>query len=353
MTQENTKKALSLLIISQIGRVLREQAADPAGSSKKAPEPSGAPAPSPAPSGDSGGPVEPPASADNDPSSAGDTSGADASADLGGDMGGTGGDPGGDMGGEGLDDSEGGDLGGMGGGGGGGFLGSGGFAGGGGGGGGFSDSGGDGDSEDEGGSGEITPPGEPEKDLEDPVGAALREAEKVAGETTEVQKILNAVKASIQVNFSDYREAWPLVNRLEQTENKTLQAVAQRLALFIAGVLQERGRVMKITKEELRKMVREAVRQKLMAENSNYVEQERMRQEVNMLALEFLEKLTQKLNIDPATLSPEALESYRRTHKGLETAIRMSAAELFQLGTVLAAAGGEGQGNSGSGGSSD
>lgn len=230
--------------------------------------------------------------------------------------------------------------------GGGGF--GGGFAGGGfggGGGGGFSSgSSDDGDSSGDDGpkADSITPSGEPEKDQEDPVGAAVREAEKLAGQTTEVQKILNGIKASIQVNFSDYRQAWPIVSALRDTNNKTLEAVASRLALFIADVLQEtknrENKTMKITKEQLRKLVREAVRQKLLSENSSYLEQEKMRQEVNMLALEFLEKLTQKLSIDPATLSPEALESYKAAHKNLEVAVRTAAAELFRLGAVVSAA---------------
>lgn len=330
------------------------------------------------------------------------------------DIGSGGGAEGGDMslgdGEEAIDDDGSSSMGGFGGGGGGGFP----SGGGGGGFGGGSDGGSSMDDEDsskEDSSG-ITPEGEPKKDPNDPVGAALEEAEKVAAQTTDAQKILNAIKASIQVNFSDYREAWPLVDRLKQTENKTLQAVASRLALFIADILQESNAVnklgtiirhkdfairrirrrvpgfrepqlqydvsvspgltswykdvgfgtykgaiefakqllrnkaditmesktVKITEQQLRNLVREAVREKLMAESTNYVEQERMRQEVNMLALEFLEKLTQKLSIDPATLSPEALEVYRRTHKSLESSVRMAASELFQLGTVLQAA---------------
>lgn len=290
-----------------------------------------------------------------------------------GSMDGAGGPEGGDMDdlGDSMDDAGGGGMGG-----GGGFAGGMGGLGGGGGGGGGMDSGGDsGDGEEK--SSGITPPGEPEKDPEDPVGAAVEEAEKIAGQTTDAQKILNALKASIQVNFSDYRQAWPVVERLRQTENKTLQAVASRLALFIADVLQENaklskkeektmkitnaelkemikrvinqkklseasaksdkpaGGTVKINKEELREMIREAIKQKLLSEDAGYVEHERMRQEVNMLALEFLEKLTQKLNIDLATLSPEALEAYKRTHKVLEGSVRTAAAELFQLGAVL------------------
>jgi hypothetical protein len=198
-----------------------------------------------------------------------------------------------------------------------------------------------------------------EKESDDPVEAAVQEAEKLASQTTEVQKILNGVKASIQANFSDYKDAWPIVNALKNTNNSTLQAVASRLALFIADTLQENSQVlhgklrrfdnnkerkkMRITKEQLRKLVREAVRQRLLAEGllaeeTSYLEQEKMRQEVNMLALEFLEKLTQKLSIDTSTLSPEALQAYKTIHKNLEYSVRSAAAELFKLSTILNAA---------------
>jgi len=341
----------------------------------------------------------------------------------------------------------------MGGGGfGGGGFGGGGFGGGGGGGG--DDLGGDGDDEgDDSGNLETTPEGEPEKRPGDPVGAALEEAEKIAKQTTSVPTIVNAVKASIQVNFASYEDAWPLVGKLRDTGDKTLSAVADRLSLFIAGVLQEKKSMIRnddkkssiaegvgaklldacglsgevdgrgtvsvfpskrdsaesikscidtfkrngyrvaemgrspgkyrqpyiifspdrkrttmkisnaelkeminemisqknketaqkssggvvITKEQLQSMVREAVRTKLQ-ETTGYVEQERMRQEVNILALEFLEKLTTKLNIDTGALSPEALQTYKIIHKQLEDSVRKCAAEIFQLGAVVNAA---------------
>lgn len=275
-----------------------------------------------------------------------------------------------------------------------------------------------------------TPSGEPTKDPDDPVGAAVDEATKMAEQTTEIQKIVNAVKASIQVNFSNYEEAWPIVEKLRETGDKTLDAVADRLSLFIAGVLEEdnrgsrnKGRTMKITKENLKEMIRAIVKEKVansglkqlssdpedtsksnstvgtsgtedaakgnrqkeqtpqqrraamkattrgielneeegggtvqisesqlkslvkevvrrkLQETTGYVEQERMRQEMNMLALEFLEKLTQKLNIDAGSLSPEALETYKRIHKQLEMSVRQAAADMYQLGVVVSTAG--------------
>jgi len=121
--------------------------------------------------------------------------------------------------------------------GGGGMLGLGG--GGGGGGGGFDDAGdGEGIDSDNMPGAEVTPG--PEKRPNDPLGAAMAEAEKISGETNDPQQILNAIKSSIQANFGDYTEAWPLVQQLKDTGNRTLADVAARLSLFITGVLQEK-----------------------------------------------------------------------------------------------------------------
>ena len=124
-------------------------------------------------------------------------------------------------------------------GGGGGMFGLGG-GGGGGGGGGFDDAGGEGDGiapEDMPGA-EVAPG--PEKRPDDPIGAAMDEIEKISGETNDPQQILNAVKSSIQANFGDYKDAWPIVQQLKDTGNRTLAAVADRLSLFITGVLEEK-----------------------------------------------------------------------------------------------------------------
>lgn len=83
---------------------------------------------------------------------------------------------------------------------------------------------------------DLTPPSKPMKNSSDPVGAAIEDAKKIASQTSDVQQILNAVKASIQVNFGNYKQALPIINQLRNTKDKTLNAVADRLTLFIAGI---------------------------------------------------------------------------------------------------------------------
>ena len=83
---------------------------------------------------------------------------------------------------------------------------------------------------------QLAPPSEPEKRADDPVGAAMDEAKKAAKLTTDPQQVLNAIKASIQVNFSNYKDAWPIVKQLRATNDKLLDSVADRLMLFIVGL---------------------------------------------------------------------------------------------------------------------
>lgn len=565
---------LKLLISREINKVLLEQGQQPPPVPQEpdaaAPPVDATSAPADSPPVDSAAipPVDASGALGTPPDGSGDLP------DAGGLDGGAGGV---DADGDGLaDDTEEGMDAGMGGGG----FGSLGGGGGGGFGGGGDDTGLDGDEEDT-GAGGPTPEGEPEKNREDPLGAVENEIMKVAEQTTEIQKIVNAAKASIQINFSNYQDAWPIVEKLRETGDTTLDAVADRLSLFIADILQEapafgkmkklgagstrvvyanpnnrsvykvavskfgiaqnkneaklsemsplfakvvkaapdfkwiemerldpdtkkvmaalqaekmsmhdlnelewhldnkepysrsktvplaaelerlgkkfklgdfshssnwgvgrldnklklidygyagnykhfeegkelfiadvlqednlnetftepkmfeiysvdpsgketvvayvkrpeiafsekfekwlqthkpelngkpvyarkrknikEGKTVKINKEQLQKMVREAVRRKLQMETSlqettGYVEQERMRQDMNMLALEFLEKLTQKLNVDAGSLSPEALETYKRIHKQLEMSVRQAAADMFQLGAVVASA---------------
>lgn len=124
---------------------------------------------------------------------------------------------------------------------GGGFGGVGGIGGGGGGGGGgeSGDSGGDtggdtgeGSTEETGAAPETSGP---KADSEDPVGSVVETAEQLANSTDNVANITKTLKASIQVNFSNYADAWPIVQQLKNSENETLRAVSRRLALFIAG----------------------------------------------------------------------------------------------------------------------
>ena len=164
----------------------------------------------------------------------------DIGGDEGGDLGGDdlgGGDEGGDLdlggdegglegeeGEEDLGDDMGGDFGG---GGGGGF----------GGGGGMGDDGGDFGDEGEEGEGEDDGEEEPaEVELpDDPVQAAVNIAINMVKETGDDNRILAAVKGSVQQNFGNFNDALPIIKSLWDTEHPILKVVARKLLLFIQG----------------------------------------------------------------------------------------------------------------------
>lgn len=75
----------------------------------------------------------------------------------------------------------------------------------------------------------------PKSDPENPVGSVVQTAQELANSTDNVANITKTLKASIQVNFRNYADAWPIVQQLKNSENETLRAVSRRLALFIAG----------------------------------------------------------------------------------------------------------------------
>lgn len=76
----------------------------------------------------------------------------------------------------------------------------------------------------------------PDSDPSDPIGEVMSTAEELVQSSDNVLQITKALKASIQVNFENYEDAWPLIRQLKSSDNETLRAVSRRLALFIAGV---------------------------------------------------------------------------------------------------------------------
>lgn len=178
-------------------------------------------------------------------------------------------------------------------------------------------------------------------DYDNPTEAVYDEAERLAGVTQDIPRLTAAIKASIQVNFSNYDDANELLNKLKMSNNPILNAVAQRLTLFMErnSLSNRKGkkRVMKISEKELRKMVKEAVRAKMLKEGS-YFEQAKLKQEMDSLALDFLEKVSTKLGINPTDLPPEAEMVFNKVHEELRSAVKTAAAQMLQLGTVVKAA---------------
>ena len=184
-----------------------------------APDPAADPNAPPAPPVDPAAPGAPPA---GDPTAA--APGADPAA--GDPAGGPGGTPGGDpadpdapVDGE---DPAGADAGGGGGGGG-----LGGFGGGGGGGGGGGDDMGGAEAP------EAPEPTEPEAPVGDPIESMLAGAQELLNQTQDPNLILKSLKGQIQTLFQQPEHALGLVKALYDTQDSLLQAVAQRLYLFI------------------------------------------------------------------------------------------------------------------------
>jgi hypothetical protein len=74
-----------------------------------------------------------------------------------------------------------------------------------------------------------------ESDPVDPIGSVIELADQLGNATDNVPQIAKALKSMIQVNFSNYSDAWPIVQQLKNSDNESLRAVSRRLALFIAG----------------------------------------------------------------------------------------------------------------------
>lgn len=117
--------------------------------------------------------------------------------------------------------------------------------------------------------------GQPIVDSDDPVEAIYSYGFEVAKDTIDPQVITNAFKSAIQANVGNNVElARPVISRIRNLENQIMNDVADRLELFIGGTIgknleeinnhslqeENRGYVMKVTKEEIRQYVKEAVK---------------------------------------------------------------------------------------------
>lgn len=224
--------------------------------------------------------------------------------------------------------------------------------------------------EEDGGEPEVeVPEGSPKISKDNPVGAVYDTALEVAKTTIDPQLILNSVKSSMQANFGDKMEdAWPLVQRLKDTENAVLGDVAQRLSLFINGTIQENIKKGKrtmtankerpahnftITEAQLARIIKNTVK-RLNEENMfdalksqldqerNDIESRMSGNEVKKMALEFFEKLCQKAGLDSETLTPEAKEYVNKELQTMVHSIQDVGAKLSHVSRVVNAAAEEG-----------
>lgn len=70
---------------------------------------------------------------------------------------------------------------------------------------------------------------------DDPIQAAVDIAIDMLDETGDDNRILSAVKGSIQRNFENFEDAVPVITSLWQTEHPVLKVVARKLLTFIQG----------------------------------------------------------------------------------------------------------------------
>lgn len=226
--------------------------------------------------------------------------------------------------------------------------------------------------------------GQPVVDSKNPVDAAYDYGYEVAKDTVDPQVITNAFKSAIQANFgSNIDQAWPVVERLYDTKNEIMIDVARRLSLFISGTIQEnyKGNVMKVSREEIRAYVKEALKarnikkqgtikevnlteaqlQKIIQKTVNRVvkegaifdtyrsqidqeqtaiEQQLTSTDVRRMAIDLFEKICDKTGVDADSLTPEAQEFVKLELDKMITSAQEIANKLVQVAAVVKTASG-------------
>lgn len=227
---------------------------------------------------------------------------------------------------------------------------------------------------------EVTPPeGQPPTEDADPLVDVVNYAKELAGKTIDVDTILTGIKASIQSNFAgNYEAAWPVVQRLKDTENVILIDVANRLSLFISGTIQENKnkgmKPMKVSRDDIRELVREAVKAqqnistkkeiKLNKEQfervvrnvvvkklqegalfdtyrseidreQSQIEQQLTSADIRRMAIDLFEKICDKTGVDADSLTPEAMQFVKAELDRMVTSAQEIANKLIQVSTVV------------------
>lgn len=227
---------------------------------------------------------------------------------------------------------------------------------------------------------EVTPPeGQPPTEDADPLVDVVNYAKELAGKTIDVDTILTGIKASIQSNFAgNYKAAWPVVQRLKDTENVILIDVANRLSLFISGTIQENKnkgmKSMKVSRDDIRELVREAVKAqrnistkkeiKLNKEQfervvrnvvvkklqegalfdtyrseidreQSQIEQQLTSADIRRMAIDLFEKICDKTGVDADSLTPEAMQFVKAELDRMVTSAQEIANKLIQVSTVV------------------
>jgi hypothetical protein len=224
------------------------------------------------------------------------------------------------------------------------------------------------------------PEGQPPVDKEDPIKAVFDYGLEIAKQTIDPETILKAIKSSIQSNFNgNYEAAWAVVQRLKDTENAILNDVANRLSLFISGTIQENknkgSKVMRVSKEEIRQLVREAVkanvsqpkkakevsltkeqfervihntvvrklkegamfdkRRSIISQERSTIENQLVSTDIREMAIDLFEKICQKAGLDADSLTPEAMAFVEAELDRMVTSAQEISNKLIQVASVV------------------
>lgn len=229
------------------------------------------------------------------------------------------------------------------------------------------------------------PEGQPPVDKEDPIKAVFDYGLEIAKQTIDPETILKAIKSSIQSNFNgNYEAAWAVVQRLKDTENAILNDVANRLSLFISGTIQENknkgSKVMRVSKEEIKQLVREAVkanvsqpkkekevsltneqfervirntvarriaegamfdkRRSMISQERSTIENQLVSTDIREMAIDLFEKICQKAGLDADSLTPEAMAFVEAELDRMVTSAQEISNKLIQVAAVVKTAAG-------------
>lgn len=227
--------------------------------------------------------------------------------------------------------------------------------------------------------------GQPPISENDPIGAIYDYGMALGKKTVDQTTVLKGIKSAIQANFkyldNDIRNAWPLVERFRNTENQLMIDIAERLSLFISGTIQENHKraYMKVSKEEIRTLVREAlasrhsvhvkeinmsalqlenvvqnVVRKVVSENSVFdnvrsqvgqmrsgIEQQLLSTDIQDMAIDLFEKICQKVGLDSENLTPDAEAFIKTKLNEMIVSAQELGVKLMQVATVVKTAKGD------------
>jgi hypothetical protein len=218
------------------------------------------------------------------------------------------------------------------------------------------------------------PPGQPPVDLSNPTGAVVDYIKDLKSKTIDSNTIVKAAKAGIQSNFANVQDAESIINDLK---NPNYIDIARKLELFITGKITENTRKgsknMKVSKQEIRELVREAVkanmkpvkkevalsgeqfekivrnavirklnegaifdkRRSIISQERSSIENQLLSTDIREMAIDLFEKICQKAGLDADSLTPEAMQFVEAELDRMLTSAQELSNKLIQVAAVV------------------